>query len=120
MAKPTVNELTAELAEVQAQVAALMARLERLESAKSAAVKQNGAALVAAPEKAEVQAAGQPAAVEEPAKTEITQEEVLAISAALAAYLGVRVHIKQVRLLSTHAWAQEGRVSIQASHRLHS
>lgn len=50
----------------------------------------------------------------------ITQEELLAISAAIAAYLGVRVHIRQIRLISSRAWAQEGRVSIQASHRLHS
>ena len=40
--------------------------------------------------------------------------------AALAAYLGVRVHIRQIRLIASRAWAQEGRVSIQASHRLHS
>ena len=48
----------------------------------------------------------------------ITEDEVLAISAAVAAYLGVRAHIRQIRLLSTGAWAQQGRVSIQASHRL--
>jgi methylmalonyl-CoA carboxyltransferase large subunit len=48
----------------------------------------------------------------------ITEEEVLAISAAVAAYLGVRAHIKQIRLVSGGAWAQQGRVSIQASHRL--
>jgi hypothetical protein len=29
------------------------------------------------------------------------------------------VHIKQIRLISSRAWALEGRVSIQASHRLH-
>ena len=48
----------------------------------------------------------------------ITEEEVLAISAAVAAYLGVRAHIKQIRLIGGNAWAQQGRVSIQASHRL--
>ncbi len=48
----------------------------------------------------------------------ITEEEVLAISAAVAAYLGVRAHIRQIRLVSTSAWAQQGRVSIQASHQL--
>ena len=48
----------------------------------------------------------------------ITEEEILAISAAVAAYLGVRAHIKQIRLLSGNAWAQQGRVSIQASHML--
>jgi methylmalonyl-CoA carboxyltransferase large subunit len=48
----------------------------------------------------------------------ITEEEVLAISAAVAAFLGVRAHIRQIRLVSTNAWAQQGRVYIQASHRL--
>jgi methylmalonyl-CoA carboxyltransferase 12S subunit len=48
----------------------------------------------------------------------ITEEEILAISAAVAAYLGVRAHIKQIRLVSGNAWAQQGRVSIQASHML--
>jgi methylmalonyl-CoA carboxyltransferase large subunit len=48
----------------------------------------------------------------------ITEEELLAISAAVAAFLGVRAHIRQIRLVSTNAWAQQGRVSIQASHRL--
>ena len=49
------------------------------------------------------------------APAEITEEEVLAISAAIGAYLGVRAHIRQIRLVSTSAWAQQGRVSIQAS-----
>jgi methylmalonyl-CoA carboxyltransferase large subunit len=55
-----------------------------------------------------------------PVAAGITEEEVLAISAAVAAYLGVRAHIRQIRLLSGNAWPQQGRVSIQASHRLQS
>ena len=53
-----------------------------------------------------------------PVEPGITEEELLAVSAAIAAYLGVRAHIRQIRLLSTNAWAQQGRVSIQASHSL--
>jgi methylmalonyl-CoA carboxyltransferase large subunit len=49
----------------------------------------------------------------------ITEEEVLAISAALAAWLGVQPHIRQIRLIRTSSWAQQGRVTIQASHRPH-
>ena len=45
----------------------------------------------------------------------ITEDEVLAISAAVAAYQGVPAHIRQIRLVSTSAWAQQERVSIQAS-----
>ena len=49
----------------------------------------------------------------------ITDEEMLAISAAIAAFLGVRAQIRQVRLIHTDAWAQVGRVNIQASHSAH-
>ena len=49
----------------------------------------------------------------------ISEEELLAISAALAAWLGVQAHIRQIRLIRTGAWAQQGRVTIQASHRLY-
>ena len=61
-------------------------------------------------------ATGQPGT---PVPQEISEEELTAISAAVAAYLGVRAHIRQIRLVSSRAWAQEGRVSIQASHQLH-
>ena len=49
----------------------------------------------------------------------ITEEEMLAISAAVAAFLGVRAHVRQVRLIHSDAWAQVGRVNIQASHGTH-
>ena len=48
----------------------------------------------------------------------ISEELMLAIAAAVAAYLGERAHIRVVRLAPSNAWAQQGRVSIQASHRL--
>ena len=104
------KDLAETLEKLQAQLAALSERLERLEAAvlKPTAEKQTPAV----PEP-------KPAAPPEPVKPEITEEELIAISAALGAYLGFRVHIKQIRLLSSTAWAQEGRVSIQASHRLH-
>ena len=89
------------LEELQAQVAELQKRLAALEPH---ATPQTPAA--AAKPVAPAAAAG------------ITEEELIAISAAIAAFLGVRAHIRQIRLLSSHAWAQQGRVSIQASHRL--
>ncbi len=93
------------LEDIRAQLAALTERVNRIE---------NGAA--AAP----VQAVSASAPVPVPARPEgISDEELLAISAALGAYLGVRVHIRQIRLIDSRAWAAEGRVSIQASHRLH-
>jgi methylmalonyl-CoA carboxyltransferase large subunit len=48
----------------------------------------------------------------------ISEEILLVISAAIAAYLGIRPHIRQVRLLGSTAWAQQGRVTVQASHAL--
>jgi hypothetical protein len=42
---------------------------------------------------------------------------MLGIAAAVAAFLGERTHIRQVRLLTSEAWAQQGRVSVMSSHR---
>ena len=100
---PTVNvtDLAATLEELQAQVAEMTKHIEFLEQRNAAAAK--------------AEAPVQPATAEPQA---ITEEELLAISAAIGAYLGVRAHIRQIRLVGTTAWAQQGRVSIQASHRL--
>lgn len=94
------KDLTEMLEKVEAQLAALAERVERLESPAPAA-----AAAPVAPTPA-------------PVKPEISDEEMAAVSAALAAYLGVRVRIRRIRLLSSRAWAQQGRVNIQASHTL--
>jgi methylmalonyl-CoA carboxyltransferase large subunit len=108
MARVTVTELATTVEELQAQIAELSKHIEYLEQRHAGA---NGAAKVPAP------AAAAPVRLE-PVVAEITEEELLAISAAIGAYLGVRAHIRQIRLVSTSAWAQQGRVSIQASHRL--
>jgi methylmalonyl-CoA carboxyltransferase large subunit len=100
-------EVTALLEEMRREMAALKARLASLENEKAGEPASPAPAAAA-------EAAPAPAPAEE-----ISEEEVLAISAALAAWFGVRVHIRQIRLISSRAWAQEGRVSIQASHRLH-
>jgi len=50
-----------------------------------------------------------------PVAEEFSEELLSAISAAVAAYLGVKPHIRQVRLLSSVPWSHEGRVTIQAS-----
>ena len=52
-------------------------------------------------------------------RTAEEQEELVAtISAAVAAYLGEKPHIRQIRLLSNDSWARFGRASVQASHKL--
>src|SRR5262245_8182966 len=48
----------------------------------------------------------------------LSEEIVLIIGAAVAAFLGKKAPIRQIRLLGSSAWAQQGRVTIQASHTL--
>jgi methylmalonyl-CoA carboxyltransferase large subunit len=102
MATVTEMDLATTLEQLQAQLAEISKRMKLLEGEAPASVQKAAA----------------PPARTEPAPDVITEEEVLAISAAIGAYLGVRAHIRQIRLVSTSAWAQQGRVSIQASHRL--
>ena len=109
MARVTVSDLVAVLEQLQQQMADVSRRLQLLEGG-------NGAAAEPAPEP--VEAAAPSPVPAEPLEAGITEEELLAISAALGAFLGVKPHIKRIRLISTSAWAQQGRVSIQASHRL--
>ena len=104
--------LHATVEDLRSQVASLSKRLAELETLArpdSAAKAEAATASVSA-----VPAPASPVA----AAAGISEEELLAISAALAAYLGVHAHIRQVRLIHTGAWAQQGRVTIQASHRL--
>ena len=57
------------------------------------------------------------AASQTAAADDAEQEElVMTISAAIAAFLGVQPHIRQIRLLGGASWAEHGRASIQASH----
>jgi methylmalonyl-CoA carboxyltransferase 12S subunit len=88
--------------DLQKQIAALEARIEELER----------------PLKAKAQAPVPAPAPPQPVQEQITEETMLLIAAAVAAYLGERAHIRVVRLVPSHAWAQQGRVSIQASHQL--
>jgi methylmalonyl-CoA carboxyltransferase large subunit len=47
---------------------------------------------------------------------EVSEEVLLAISAACAAYLGKRATIKQVHLRRGGIWASQGRAAAQQSH----
>ena len=49
---------------------------------------------------------------------EVDEELALVIGAAVAAFLGKRAHVRQIRLLGSAAWSQQGRVTVQASHAL--
>jgi methylmalonyl-CoA carboxyltransferase large subunit len=110
MVETIPEEVTIAIDDLRKQLAALAERLAKLEHIERPPQAMAGA------EKAE------PAVVSEaPGRIpDITEDELLAISGALAAYLGVRVHIRQIRLISSRSWSQQGRVSVQASHHLHS
>jgi methylmalonyl-CoA carboxyltransferase large subunit len=62
-----------------------------------------------------------PAAAPPEISKEITPEILMVLTAAVAAFLGKKAKIKRARLAPTHqgsAWAQQGRVFVQASHNL--
>lgn len=81
------------LAQLAAQVAALSARVEELESQLDVVREFRR-------EQGE----------------HISDEVLLAISAAVAAYLGKRARVRQVRLRRGSIWASQGRAAIQQSH----
>lgn len=112
MADVITTDLTGILDEIRSQLAELSGRIAKLEGATK--VSAAPPAPAPAPKPAEVKPA-EP----KPAEEAISEETLLAISAAVAAFLGERVHIRQIRVVSSPAWAQQGRVWIQASHRLH-
>jgi methylmalonyl-CoA carboxyltransferase 12S subunit len=118
MSESISADLRTMLQGVQAQLADLSERMSRMEkevkvTAAEPAPLANGAG-------GETAVAAAPTAAPAMEVSEgISEEELLAISAAVAAWLGVRAHIRQVRLIRTGVWAQEGRVTIQGSHWLH-
>lgn len=90
-------------AELEAEVQELRERLRKLE------------ALVSAP----AAPPAPPAVKAAPVVSEgVTPEIVLAITAAVAAFLGKRATIRQIHLVGSSAWAQQGRATVQASHSL--
>ena len=104
------------LAEIHAQLRDLGARVSRLEQQRQAQedpLDRAGLSHLPPPTLTVVEQALRGG------KHAISEERLVAISAALAAFLGERVRIRQIRLIRSDAWAQQGRVSVQASHWLH-
>ncbi|TWU65426.1 MULTISPECIES: hypothetical protein [Crateriforma] len=54
----------------------------------------------------------------ENSKPPIDEQRLMIISSAIAAYLGVKPQIRQIRLISSKTWAHQGRATIHASHAL--
>jgi methylmalonyl-CoA carboxyltransferase 12S subunit len=93
------------LHEVRQELAQLRQRVAALESAKQPA-----------PSPVPEPAAAPRTTPVAPAPDGVSEELVLVLGAAVAAFLGKRAPIRQIRLLGSAAWAQQGRVTIQASH----
>jgi methylmalonyl-CoA carboxyltransferase large subunit len=105
----TSNETLGLMAEMRAEIAALTQRVQALDG-----VREELNAL-----KLQVSALEQSAAKAAAAPTPVSEEDMIAISAAVAAFLGVRARIRQVRLVHSSAWAQVGRMGTHASHHTH-
>lgn len=86
------NDALALIAEMRAEIIALTLRVNALELA--------AAKLAATP-------------------APVSEEDMIAISAAVGAFFGVRARIRQVRLVHSSAWAQVGRMGTHASHHTH-
>ncbi len=105
----TVNgaQVAEALTDLRQELARLGERVAALEAA------------VAAPAPKEKLADGSTERETQAVRAEVISEELLAVlSAAIAAYLGKKPHLRQIRLIGTTSWGQQGRVTIEASHAL--
>lgn len=99
------------LSELSTQIKALEARIAEL--SQSAPLRDAAAA--------QAKAAQTPP--EKPAGAEVTPEILVVLAAAATAYLGKNVRVRSAKALQSpyrivNLWAQQGRVSNQASHNL--
>lgn len=113
MTKPSatdadLNEAVYALREELARLADRVAALEATSGARGLAAQS-----ASAPAQTPTQRQSVP-----PAQEPLSEEMLLVLSAAIAAFFGKKPHIRQIRLIGTTAWAQQGRVTIQASHAL--
>jgi methylmalonyl-CoA carboxyltransferase large subunit len=105
--KPSEGELMAALDALRAELRGLTERIAQLES------REGGARTLSSSPPAEVLQA-RPAA-----RPDAPEDDLIVIAAAVAAFLGVRAHVRQVRLIQSPAWSQVGRAIVHASHRTH-
>jgi methylmalonyl-CoA carboxyltransferase 12S subunit len=94
------ENITSLLEEVNDRLRDMEARIHTLEARLGEAVKQ-------------------PAAAKNVAEERIDPEILMVIAAAVAAFMGRKAHIRRVRRSvapGMNPWAQQGRVTIQASH----
>ncbi|MDR3622025.1 MAG: hypothetical protein P4L85_21935 [Paludisphaera borealis] len=108
--KPETNGLAdvlKALASIQNELAKLGERVAALESSAHAKTAT-----------ATTPAAAPSTTTKAHADESLSDELVLILGAAVAAFLGKKAHIRRIQVLGSTAWAQQGRVTIQASHAL--
>jgi methylmalonyl-CoA carboxyltransferase large subunit len=117
------NATTRELDSMHEQVAVLTQSVQRL--AENAAGRPMAMAVAAG-----AQSSAAPVVTKAPIVTpvpaapepqEISEEVLVVIAAAVAAFMGKKARIRHTRLVQpseANAWAQQGRVFVQASHNL--
>lgn len=103
--------LLQELESLRSELKTLHERMASLEEKSDTAAFEATAAAQAA-------LAPTPVPLPKPLPVALNDDVVMILSAAIAAFLGKKPHIRQIRLLGSAAWAQQGRVTVQASHRL--
>ncbi len=98
--------LAAAIDELRREIARLSERTAALEKALTPAGRQP---------------VEKPAAMAKPTTVKsdaIDEATIMVISAAIAAYFGCKPNIRQIVLVQSHPWSEQGRVTIQASHSL--
>lgn len=121
MANTTAIDPTLLIEELGSELRALAERVAQLEAGQRMAMVAPNRAFTSITENASQVAsttAPEPVSLRAVSPETISEDILLVISAAVAAFLGERAHVRQVRLIKSPAWAQQGRVSIQASHHL--
>ena len=104
------------IAQLRAELARLAGRLAALEAAGAEAAVPGGGAGAGADTRPATAVSPAATATPPPSEAAIPDEMLIVIAAAVAAYLGSKPRIRQVTLLGSTAWAQQGRATIQASH----
>jgi methylmalonyl-CoA carboxyltransferase large subunit len=112
--RPDTKENGADWSQVLDSLGAIREEMARLHE-RVAALEAAAATSPPAPAPAPV---ATPLSKSAPQAEAVSDELVLVIAAAVAAFLGKRAHVRQIRLLSSASWAEHGRVTIQASHAL--
>ena len=108
-------------ADQAARVATTDATVSLPEDAQGPTAQVEAVKTAEAAEAAKVVEAAQPVEPAQPsaeptAPAELSEETLLVLSAAIAAFLGKKPKIRQIRLVNSATWAHQGRASIHASH----